>query len=255
MTDSVDLPTVLVVFMSRISDFERRTLIRFIYFSHVPHGVTVKFAVGLPETKEERDILTREMQMYNDILALDVKENMNEGKTYALFKHLGDHEEEIGIRVEFVMKTDLDSFVHLENVQKRLSKYRETGHTYLGRQLTHMAQDSNGQQDPIEFMGGMGFVLSWDLVREISQSTYARDNQNGYEDVMVGLWIRQFASDRVNVRWVNVKTDIYDHPETGRDWAHVFTKSSLVVHLCKETHLWLSVARHYYPSSSKDPIE
>jgi hypothetical protein len=95
LADSLAPVDVFVGVFSVDAAYERRHLIRSTYLRHSrpidPHtgrpatNVQVKFILGRPRRHHARRIAL-EMETYNDIVVLDMKENMNQGKTHAFFK-------------------------------------------------------------------------------------------------------------------------------------------------------------------------
>lgn len=95
LADSLAPVDVFVGVFSVDAAYERRHLIRSTYLRHSrpidPHtgkqaqNVQVKFILGRPRKHHSRRIAL-EMETYNDIVVLDIKENMNQGKTHAFFK-------------------------------------------------------------------------------------------------------------------------------------------------------------------------
>jgi len=75
--------------------YERRHLIRSTYLRHSRpidpytgrpgNNVQVKFILGRPRKHHARRVAL-EMETYNDIVVLDVRENMNQGKTHTFFR-------------------------------------------------------------------------------------------------------------------------------------------------------------------------
>lgn len=95
LADSLAPVDVFVGVFSVDAAYERRHLIRSTYLRHTrpidPHtgktaqNVQMKFILGRPRKHHARRIAL-EMETYNDIVVLDMKENMNQGKTHAFFK-------------------------------------------------------------------------------------------------------------------------------------------------------------------------
>lgn len=80
--------------------YERRHLIRNTYAAHTlpldprtgmpTSNVQVKFVIGRPRKAHARRVAL-EMEMFNDLVVLDIPENMNQGKTHAFFKWAADN--------------------------------------------------------------------------------------------------------------------------------------------------------------------
>ncbi|TFY50274.1 hypothetical protein EVG20_g11615, partial [Dentipellis fragilis] len=71
------------------------------------------------------------------------------------------------------------------------------------------------------FMAGEMYALSWSLVDWISKSQVVKGMSRGAEDKQTAKWMRLHprASD---VRWVNERCWIYDHPRAGTVYSHGF---------------------------------
>lgn len=159
---------VLVGVFTMDKDMERRELIRATYNIHREsrkvgtEGVKVLFVMGQPvpeladkvalESERESTLLPLLRLVYGDLLILDIKENMNDGKTHAYFAWAAQHaqvpschyahvshnlhtlesSEEVmerrrtSIRCEgtrqpdYVIKADDDSFIVLSELERRL---------------------------------------------------------------------------------------------------------------------------------------
>lgn len=95
LADSLAPVDVFVGVMTMDSRAERRSVIRSTYGAHTrpvdpitgleTSNVQLKFVMGRPRKAFERSVAL-EMEMYNDIVVLDVQENMNKGKTHAFFR-------------------------------------------------------------------------------------------------------------------------------------------------------------------------
>ncbi|CAO1616743.1 unnamed protein product [Sympodiomycopsis kandeliae] len=93
--DSLAPVDVFVGVMTTDARSERRSIIRATYATHTrpvdpitgleTSNVQLKFVMGRPRKAFERRVAL-EMEMYNDIVVLDTKENMNGGKTHEFFK-------------------------------------------------------------------------------------------------------------------------------------------------------------------------
>lgn len=141
---------------------QRRNLIRNTYMKHIPDSVTVKFIVGKSEALDQ-SALQEENDLYRDILYLPIPENMNQGKTFHYFHKI--YTSFFNDPFKFVMKVDEDVFVHLLNLKHKVQSLPEVS-TYFGREVTGK-----------NFLAGLGYILSWDLVEWISEGDYAKYHQ------------------------------------------------------------------------------
>lgn len=134
LADSLAPVNVFVGVFSIDATYERRQLIRSTYARHTSPGanVVVKFILGRPRESHSRRVAL-EMEMYNDIVILDLKENMNRGKTFEFFKWASENatisvgwengkgERGLGWRkVDYVVKADDDTFLRLDELERHL---------------------------------------------------------------------------------------------------------------------------------------
>ena len=184
--------------LTMISKYNRRALIRGCYMRDIPEGIDVKFIFGKPKNEFEQNLLDMEGSLYNDIVVLDNEENLDDGKTYHFMKWAG------GLQgYEFLLKTDDDVFLHLNNLNNKLksikSELNVVEGVYYGRHVPNTI-----------FMAGMGYVLSFDLVYYIANDAYAKQNIKGQEDGLVASWlkhgnkIKHFKTEDVEVRCIYV---------------------------------------------------
>jgi hypothetical protein len=157
LADSLAPVDVFVGVFSVDAAYERRHLIRSTYLRHSrpidPYtgrpgqNVQVKFILGRPRKHHARRIAL-EMETYDDIVVLDVKENMNKGKTHAFFRWANEnatvpiyYKPPVGKRIgklgpsgegqpttlnlgfkkaDYVVKADDDSFLVLSELERHL---------------------------------------------------------------------------------------------------------------------------------------
>lgn len=169
---------------------------------------------------------------------------MNKGKTYTFFTWAANeatvpacfHRREGGRRTadchgrtapQYVIKADSDSFVMLPELERRL-RVLPRERLYWGRELAScssqmpgdqltvgMISGNNGLKVKGDFMAGLAYGLSMDLVRYISQSDFAWKYRNGVEDQRVGDWMRAHPESNKTV-WVSEDCWIYDHPKAAQ---------------------------------------
>ena len=171
LADSLAPVDVFVGVFSVDAAYERRHLIRSTYLRHSrpidPYTgrpgqkVQVKFILGRPRKHHARRIAL-EMETYDDIVVLDVKENMNKGKTHAFFRWANEnatvpiyYKPPAGKRIgklgpsgsgqattlnlgfkkaDYVVKADDDSFLVLSELERHLRVAPRKG-TYWGCKL------------------------------------------------------------------------------------------------------------------------
>ncbi len=67
---------------------------------------------------EATESLKAEQKMFKDVVLMEVKEAMNEGKTYHMLRWLTKN-----ITASYVMKADDDSYIVIPNLLNRLNYY------------------------------------------------------------------------------------------------------------------------------------
>jgi hypothetical protein len=135
---------VFVGIFSMDSAYKRRDVIRHSYASHPKSrtdgtmGVRLRFIMGRPRPQHYK-ALKDEMDEFGDIVILDIKENMNSGKTHAFFRwaaygatvptwrysSVPEVQEQkpvyMGERLaQYVIKADDDAFLMLGELERRL---------------------------------------------------------------------------------------------------------------------------------------
>ena len=236
--DHLDPVDFLIGVMSVDHLAERRNVIRNTYVRHtLPlHAQTgrplsqaqVKFVLGRPR-KEYEHAIAMEMEMYNDLIVLDIKESQWSDKTLGFLRwaaenatvpvlvpssspsavHIGHKTYEVRQKfVNYVLKADDDAFIVLEELERRLRA--------IPRQLSHW-----GYKIADWFMGGELYALSHDLVQFIAASPEISKWPALKEDEQVPRWLALHprASDIV---WTTEHCWIYDHPRAKTPYAHGF---------------------------------
>lgn len=168
LADSLAPVDVFVGIFSVDAAYERRHLIRSTYLRHSKPidpltgkpatNIQLKFILGRPRKHHARRIAL-EMETYNDIVVLDIKENMNKGKTHQFFKWANENAtvpiyykppnggKRIGSldpvdpavesynlafkKADYVVKADDDSFLVLSELERHLRVAPRQG-TYWG---------------------------------------------------------------------------------------------------------------------------
>ncbi|CAD6567355.1 MAG: hypothetical protein TREMPRED_003558 [Tremellales sp. Tagirdzhanova-0007] len=219
---------------------QRRQLIRQSYASHWrsrregTEGVRVRFIMGRPRRRYSQAVQL-EMEAFDDIVLLDIRENMNAGKTHAFFSWAAEnatvpdweyplvHEGPTGPvwrgekRPAYVVKADEDSFIMLGELEWRLRAAPRTK-AYWGYLVKN------------RFMAGESYALSFDLVHYIASSASVRSMTHGKEDKLVSKWIKMHP-EREKIVWVAENCWIYDHPKAVTVYSHGFLFPSTVAEI------------------------
>ncbi|KAJ7536713.1 hypothetical protein O6H91_12G078800 [Diphasiastrum complanatum] len=221
---------ILLGVLTRPAMLERRNLLRMAYGlqSSTTAEFAVRFVLCEPKNEDDKAMVAMEILHYKDIILVDCEENLNAGKTYVYFYTIASLEE----RFDYVMKTDDDSYVRLENLAMSLKDLPRSD-LYYGYILPCENTDPYSW-----YMAGMGYVLSWDLVEWIKKSAIAKEKSVGTEDKLVGDWLN--AGGKAKTR-VNKKPLFYDHPEFGGNCAHSLIPETILIHQVKTPQRWLDV--------------
>lgn len=226
--------SILLGVMITIPKVERRNLLRVAYGIQTSEHAdfTLLFVVGKPRNDDERTMIGLEALRYGDILFLDCEENMNAGKSFMFFSTVAA----VGIQYDYVMKLDDDSYVRMHNLGKSLFELPRTD-LYYGNVLPCINQNAYSN-----YMAGMGYVISWDLVQWVSKSPIPRNLTVGTEDRLMGDWLD--AGNKGKNR-VSKKPFFYDHVEFGGKCAHDLIPETILVHQVKTPRRWNQVLNYF----------
>lgn len=146
------------------------------------------------------------MEAFGDIAILDMKENMNDGKTAAFFSWAEENATVNGVKAQYVAKADDDSFIILAELEHQLRA--------LPRQMAFW-----GYMIRNEFLAGECYVLTSDLVAYVAG--IADKRVVGAEDVVTSSWIQSHPR-REDIVWINERCWVYDHPRAQSVYARGF---------------------------------
>ncbi|KAI0322630.1 hypothetical protein OF83DRAFT_1254585 [Amylostereum chailletii] len=163
------------------------------------------------------------------------------------------------VRPDFVIKADDDSFIMLAELEARLRvtlhpESHANGTSSLADQDVHIANMHRRDEpiaawgvdtglnaprldghlprpsDPLvywgylvkqRFMAGELYGLSWSLVTWAATDPIVKQNLRGAEDKQTSKWMRLHLR-AADIRWVNERCWIYDHPRGGTVYSHGF---------------------------------
>ncbi|KAH7688145.1 Glycosyl transferase family 31 protein [Dioscorea alata] len=225
--------------------YERRHLLRLVYSlePRLNAVIDVKFVFCNLTKDDQRVLVALEIIRFDDIIILDCPENMNDGKTYTYFSSLpmlfngsnGDDKP-----YDYVMKADDDTYFRLPRLVESLKKMPRED-MYYGFVVPYH-----------DYMSGMGYILSWDLVQWISSSNIPRNNSVGHEDMMTGKWMNlgQKAKKRFNT-----KPAMYDFPIPVPidTCSHKFVPDTIAVHRLKDNPKWARTLKCFNVTDALKP--
>lgn len=213
--------------------------------SKLPAGakVDIKF-VFCNLTKEDQTVLVAlEIMRYDDIIILNCKENMKQGKTYTYFSCLPEMltnstSTNVGSYppYHYVMKTDDDSYVRVTNLV-------EVFEAIASRRLVLWLCIPCPSMDPfVQHMSGMGYLVSWDIVEWIKDSDIPKNHTIGSEDKTFGDWMRE--GNRAKYRH-NAKWSMYNFPDPPTRCTHELWPDTIAVHLLKDQEKWIRTLKYF----------
>ncbi|KAF3622959.1 putative protein YIPF6-like [Capsicum annuum] len=203
--------------------------------------VDVKF-VFCNLTKEDQKILVAlEIMRYDDIIILNCQENMNKGKTYTYFSSLPEIFSVSNIQpyyppYHYVMKADDDTYIRLENFVESLRPLPRED-LYYGYVIPCPSMDPF-----VDYMSGMGYLVSWDVVEWIKDSDIPKKHLEGPEDKVFGEWLRDGhrARHRYNAKW-----SMYNFPDPPTRCTHELWPDTIAVHLLKNQQKWIQTLNYF----------
>ncbi|XP_041019089.1 uncharacterized protein LOC121261021 [Juglans microcarpa x Juglans regia] len=230
--------------------YQRRHFLRLIYGTQeAPTGVKVdvKF-VFCNLTKEDQKLLVAlEIMRYDDIIILDCKENMNKGKTYTYFSSLPEMLSDANgpyPPYHYVMKADDDTYFRVNNLVESLRPLPRED-LYYGYVIPCPSMDPFK-----DYMSGMGYLISWDIVEWIRESDIPKNHLEGPEDKTFGDWIREGhrAKNRYNAKW-----SMYNFPEPPTRCTHELWPDTIAVHLLKNQEKWIRTLKYFNVTAHLKP--
>jgi hypothetical protein len=181
---------LLIGVLTRADLYERRHMLRMVYGLQLASPeeplaahVDVRYVFCRLYKDDQRVLVPLEILVHDDVIVLDgCEENLNGGKTYTFLSTVARlYADE---PYDYVMKADDDIFLRLPQLVASLDGMPRDD-MYYGATIPC---DS---MDPFrEYMAGMAYALSWDLVQWIATSDVARNHSVGTEDMLTGLWLR-----------------------------------------------------------------
>ncbi|RLN33220.1 beta-1,3-galactosyltransferase pvg3-like [Panicum miliaceum] len=235
--------SLLVGVLTMPSRRERRDIVRMAYALQPPAPrarVDVRFVFCRVTDPVDAALLAAEARRHGDVVVLDCAENMNDGKTYA---YLSSVPRLFASRpYDYVMKTDDDTYLRVAALAEEL-RGRPREDVYLG-----YGYAMGGQ--PMPFMHGMGYVVSWDVASWVAgaDEILARNDTLGPEDLMVGKWLNLAGRGRNRY---DLKPRMYD-----LSWdMDNFRPDTVAVHMLKDNRRWAAAFRYFNVTAGIEPSD
>ncbi|XP_062200113.1 beta-1,3-galactosyltransferase pvg3-like [Phragmites australis] len=222
---------------------ERRDIVRMAYALQppAPAGVArvdVRFVFCRVDDPVDAALLSLEARQHGDVVVLNCTENMNDGKTHEYLSSVP----RLFARepYDYVMKTDDDTYLRVAALADELQgKPRDD--VYLGYGFAV-------GDDPMPFMHGMGYVVSWDVADWVStnQEILRHNDTHGPEDLLVGKWLN--IGGRGKNRY-DLKPRMYD-----LNWdMDNFRADTVAVHMLKDNRRWAAAFRYFNVTAGIKP--
>ncbi|CAN6278973.1 unnamed protein product [Urochloa humidicola] len=211
--DGKDVDLLIGIF-STANNFKRRMVIRrtWMQYDAVRQGaVAVRFFVGLHTNLMVNKELWKEARTYGDIQVLPFVDyySLITWKTLAICVYGTS-----AVSAKYVMKTDDDAFVRVDEVQSTINQLNISNGLLYGR----INSDSGPHRNPESkwyisqkewpeekyppWAHGPGYVVSQDIARKIN-TWYKANHLKMFklEDVAMGIWVNDLKKDGLPVRY------------------------------------------------------
>lgn len=227
--------SLLIGILTRPDNYDRRHFLRLVYGiqSSPIATIDVKFIFCNLTKREQHIFIGLEILRFHDIIILNCTENMNRGKTYTYFSSLPHA---LHTKYDYVMKADDDVFIRLEPLAYSLLQLPRLD-LYYGFVIPCSSKNPYA-----EYMSGMGFLVSWDIVEWIGVSEVPKTRLFGPEDKVFGEWLKM--GNKARNRYTE-KPGMYDYPGTNGRCSHELIKQTVAVHRLKRWDQWLHVLQFF----------
>eukprot|EP01083_Nonionella_stella_P009844 28176_1 len=225
-------------------------------------GYKYFFVIGRPSAAYQLTV-QQEIEQYEDIIVLDIKENMNEGKTFDFFKHV-TNDPDLS-RYEYVGKFDDDLFIVVPNFEPQMKRFDQIclkskqRWCYIG-----IPAEFEPDQYKYRYFCGFAQILSMNLAKQMVANSQNEQNKIGQEDYLMTVWLRTLGSfDQQS--WIEMPKETYTSLNS-EDWCIESLKKSKkdrsdkekiwckqtyntgnisVIHNCKKHEHWTEVANSF----------
>ncbi|WVZ65056.1 hypothetical protein U9M48_014478 [Paspalum notatum var. saurae] len=215
---------------------ERRDIVRMAYALQPPPApagvarVDVRFVFCGVSDPVDAALVAVEAARHGDILVLNCTENMNDGKTHEYLSAVPRLF--AAAPYDYVMKTDDDTYLRVAALVEEL-RTKPRDDVYLGHGFAV-------GDDPMPFMHGMGYVVSWDVAAWVStnQEILRHNDTHGPEDLLVGKWLNIGGKGKNRY---NLKPRMYD-----LNWfMDNFQPDTIAVHMLKDNRRWAATFKYF----------
>lgn len=243
----------LLGIFSTAKDAHLRQLHRRYLQAHAPHlahfgscgrddAILVRFVLCAKVMSEE---LQCEQREFGDLIILQTDENMNTGKTLLYFAATA----RMSFNSEFILKADIDAFIHTSNLVATLQVLQSTAavYKYYGRVIGGFPVPDKG------WIMGCLYGMSFNLVQQYAllAESWTESLRGGEDKISTKIAARFLASStNASCDW---RSDdrIHDHPDCGCGPNSVaFTSQTVAVHQLKALSLWNSTLSYFLGNAS-----
>ncbi|KAF0911343.1 hypothetical protein E2562_008231 [Oryza meyeriana var. granulata] len=234
---------LLVGVLTTPKRYERRNIVRLAYALQpaVPAAVAqvdVRFVFCAVTDPVDAQLVALEAMHHGDTLVLNCTENMNDGKTHEYLSSVPRLFADAPY--DYVMKTDDDTYLRVAALVDEL-RPKPRDDVYLGYGFAV-------GDDPMQFMHGMGYVVSWDVATWVStnEDILRYNDTHGPEDLLVGKWLN--IGRRGKNRY-SLRPRMYD-----LNWdMDNFRPDTVVVHMLKDNRRWAAAFRYFNVTAGLEP--
>lgn len=235
---------VLIGIQTMPAKYERRNLLRTVYALQLRENpslagaVDVRFVFCNVTSPVDAVLVSLEAMRFNDVIVLDCAENMDGGKTYDFFSTAARAFPDG--TYDYVMKADDDTYLRLPALASWLSAAARED-AYLGLEMP--CDRENFYPFP-PFMSGMGYALSWDLVRWVATSETSRRDRVGPEDMWTGRWLN--VAGKAKNRYDGAHR-MYNYRGSSpvNCFRRDFHPDTIAVHMLKDAGRWAETLAYF----------
>ncbi|KAJ4707440.1 Beta-1,3-galactosyltransferase [Melia azedarach] len=217
---------------STANNFKRRMAVRraWMQYPAVKAGiVAVRFFVGSHKNQMVNEELWTEVQTYRDIQLMPFVDyySLITWKTIAICIFGTEV-----VSAKYVMKTDDDAFVRVDEVLASLNRANVTRGLLYGLinsdARPHRSPDSKWYISPEEWpqsiyppwAHGPGYVVSYDIAKAVAKRHKGHLKMFKLEDVAMGIWIAELQKHGLEVRYINEQRVYNEGCQDGYVIAH-----------------------------------
>ncbi|KAL5213486.1 hypothetical protein ABZP36_024333 [Zizania latifolia] len=240
---------VLLGVLTRADTYERRALLRLAYaLQPAPTRavVDVRFVVCNLAKEEDAALVALEIAAYGDVIVLNCTENMDNGKTHTYFSTVPRMF--AGEPYDYVGKTDDDTYYRLAAVADTLRDMPRHDLYYGFLNPCHTKPE-------LQYMSGMGYIVSWDVAAWIAAAGELRNDTNGPEDKVFGRWLRWGGKGR-NVYGAEPRMYDYLDAAAGQKptcFRHALAADTVAVHKLKDRLSWARTLKFFNATEGLKP--